>query len=268
MSPRLVHVYGDIYIQAYGLAIALGLLLFVMLLIYNPQRKALVNVDQFLSLVSWSIIVGIVSGRLMAIAIAWVQGTVQSQSLSEIIVHGSLSILGTVIGITLFIGCYLWINQLPVLKLLDLFALYAPLLQSMGRLGCFFAGCCYGSPTKLPWAITYHSPDSQAPLCVALHPSQLYSAFLLLLIFVVMYKTAHHFFKKPGMPTSLYFILIGSERCITDSFRGERTQLSSSTFWSLHQGIAWCIIGVGVVGFLYFGFKKNKALDKKLHESL
>jgi phosphatidylglycerol:prolipoprotein diacylglycerol transferase len=46
----------------------------------------------------------------------------------------------------------------------------------IGRIGCFLAGCCYGSPTTLPWAV--HFPSDHPSGGVGIHPVQLYdSAF-------------------------------------------------------------------------------------------
>ncbi len=42
---------------------------------------------------------------------------------------------------------------------------------AIGRLGCFVGGCCYGTPTTLPWGVVFSSVDS-----VARHPTQLYES--------------------------------------------------------------------------------------------
>lgn len=52
----------------------------------------------------------------------------------------------------------------------------------VGRLGCFLAGCCYGSSTELPWAV--HFPSSHPTHGAAVHPVQLYDAAFGLLAFV------------------------------------------------------------------------------------
>ena len=67
------------------------------------------------------------------------------------------------------------------------------------RVGCFFAGCCYGSRCDLPWAVTYGpgkpvfqkqvgfgliSPQASASLPV--HPTQLYSSLAALIVFGVL----------------------------------------------------------------------------------
>jgi len=59
----------------------------------------------------------------------------------------------------------------PLRELLDALAPSALLALGVGRIGCFLAGCCYGRPSVLPWAVVF--PDLGPP---ARHPLQLYSA--------------------------------------------------------------------------------------------
>ena len=83
------------------------------------------------------------------------------------------------------IGFGLWMRkhkELPWKKVLDWLAPAMALGHAIGRLGCFAAGCCHGLPTGVPWAVTFSDPESIAPLYLPLHPTQLYSAFLLTLL--------------------------------------------------------------------------------------
>lgn len=75
-------------------------------------------------------------------------------------------------------------------KWLDLFA---PILASgygLGRIACFFAGCCYGKPTDMPWCVRF-PPGSEAQQDACLHPVQLYSTaweFLVLVLLISLEK--------------------------------------------------------------------------------
>ena len=55
----------------------------------------------------------------------------------------------------------------------DLFAPYLALGYAFGRIGCFLNGCCFGTPTTLPWGVVFPGLD-----LVPRHPAQLYSALL------------------------------------------------------------------------------------------
>lgn len=69
----------------------------------------------------------------------------------------------------------------------DAFALAIPIGHAIGRVGCFFAGCCFGSPTTLPWAVRYPAGapvhavqtalgqiDAHAVTSLPVHPTPLY----------------------------------------------------------------------------------------------
>src|SRR5438046_9467699 len=64
-----------------------------------------------------------------------------------------------------------WVARRPLAELLDALAPAGILALAIGRLGCFLAGCCYGRPSELPWAVVF--PELGPP---ARHPLQLYSA--------------------------------------------------------------------------------------------
>lgn len=233
MSPTLIPIYGSIGIQSYGFCIAVGVLVVTMLALRDPRRKQLLTNDQFFSLLSWTIIAGAFGGWAMAVI------TEQPQTLEEVCSAG-LSILGTVIAIFLFLLWYLHRYKLPLLQILDLFGIYGALAQSFGRVGCFFAGCCYGLPTTLSWAVTYTDTDSYAPTCIPLHPSQLYSAGILFLIFLFMYCYLRHVLKKPGQLMSSYLLLISIERFCTDYFRTDH----GTGLIGVNQ---WIALGLGTV---------------------
>lgn len=60
----------------------------------------------------------------------------------------------------------------------DHFALALPAGEAVGRIGCFFNQCCYGTRCDLPWAVEQHG--------ALRHPAQLYSAITAALLFVTL----------------------------------------------------------------------------------
>ncbi len=53
----------------------------------------------------------------------------------------------------------------------DSFLIPVAVAIGIGRIGCFFGGCCYGTETALPWGVIFSSVDS-----LPRHPTQLYEA--------------------------------------------------------------------------------------------
>jgi phosphatidylglycerol---prolipoprotein diacylglyceryl transferase len=64
----------------------------------------------------------------------------------------------------------------------DAFAVPVAAAVGIGRLGCFHAGCCYGTPTSLPWGVVFPNIDS-----LPRHPTQLYEAAFHLTAAVALY---------------------------------------------------------------------------------
>ncbi len=75
-----------------------------------------------------------------------------------------------------------------LLPYMDVGTCIGPLGLGIGRIGCFLGGCCYGAPTKLPWAVTYSDPRSQAAaiIGVPVHPTQLYMTVAMWTLFAFL----------------------------------------------------------------------------------
>jgi phosphatidylglycerol---prolipoprotein diacylglyceryl transferase len=115
-------------------------------------------------------------------------------------------------------------KQLPVWKVTDVFSPGIALGQSIGRLGCFAAGCCYGRPTHSFLGMVFTNPYSNqtvgVPLMIPLHPTQLYEAAANLLIFTVLWLKLR---KKnfDGQVFILYLTLYSIVRFTIEFFRGD-----------------------------------------------
>jgi phosphatidylglycerol:prolipoprotein diacylglycerol transferase len=102
----------------------------------------------------------------------------------------------------------------------DLFSPPIAIGLFFGRLGCFFAGCCYGKETSLPWGVLFSDSDSLAPLNVPLHPTQLYEAATSLAIFFFLkWKENRKTFE--GQIFWLFLLLYSSTRILVEMLRGD-----------------------------------------------
>jgi phosphatidylglycerol---prolipoprotein diacylglyceryl transferase len=161
-------------------------------------------------------------------------------------------ILAVAVGITLSHR-----QNLPVWKMADLFAPGIALGQSIGRLGCLAAGCCYGRPTTVPWGLIFTDPYSHetvgVPLMVRLHPTQIYEAVVSLIIFAVLWRWLRQK-RFDGQIFILYLVLYSGTRFLIEYFRGDPERgfvfggmLSTSQFISL--------LLMGVAAVLFFRLK-------------
>jgi len=164
--------------------------------------------------------------------------------------YGGFILAGISIALTLRI------KNLPVLKTLDVIAPIIPISQVFGRFGCFLAGCCQGTPSNLPWAVSF--PNGLFPESVGVHPTQLYEMFAYVGISTCLWKL-----RKKEMPNgakfSLYLILAGLERLIFEFYRLNPRVLFQLT---VPQIIAILTIGLGL--FIFINSRHEDAPWRKM----
>jgi len=103
---------------------------------------------------------------------------------------GGLTIMGGGVTTLFVFTAYCKYYRLNTGLLLDLFFGAFPAGIFFGRLGCFGFGCCYGKACDLPWAVTFPNLTPHVPR----HPTQIYSALTMVVIFLVLrwYRNRPH----------------------------------------------------------------------------
>lgn len=248
MSPILLHLWGPLSIHIYGFFIALGALAGIYCASHDKALKQFMSYDQLLTFVMYIIIAAVIGGRLL-FAIETFKDLESWIDFFKFWQPG-YSILGSV-SASLFLSImYLKAYYGHIFFILDRIALYVPLAQSIARLGCYFTGCCYGVTTTVWWAVVYTDHNNLAPLYTSLHPTQLYSALTLFILFICL-QVAQNFLKKPGQLVGIYLIGAGFERFLIDFLRADRTIIVS--FFSTAQIVAIILFPIGLF-FLYKDF--------------
>ncbi len=235
----IIPLYGSFSINTYGFFIVLGIIITSWLILADARRSALLSIDQYYAVLSRAIVGGFIGGRLLFTISNW-------QQLPTIwhffaFWEGGFSVLGGVMLLMGVIPWYLRSHKIPVLATLDLLCTYIPLLQGISRIGCFFAGCCYG--------IAWNSS--------CLHPTQLYSVGAFWLIFIFLYCAHKRLQKIPGQIFCWYLLLMGTERFVIDFWRGDREFVSAVPALSLAQLIALGMSSIGLTGLLYLLNKRR-----------
>jgi len=260
MSKTVIHIWGPLGIQSYGLFVVIGILVATWLFLKNPKTKSVISKETFNKVLIATIVSGIVGGRLLYIF----EDPQNLQSLIDIfkVWHGGLSSLGAIAAILLIVPLYLKKLKVPIIPFLDLIAIYAPLIYAIARIGCFFAGCCYGTQVNLPWAVTYTDITSSAPLGITLHPAQLYSSIASFCIFLLLYFVLSKKLQKPGQLLFAYLMLASLERFSIDLVRGDRTFFSSHGLLSKLSTSGWIsllIFFISLITLAVIPFKKTKS---------
>ncbi len=118
-----------------------------------------------------------------------------------------------------------WRHGLPIGRLLDAAAVPVPLAQAIGRVGCLFAGCCFGGRCAEPWGIIYYSQEAArrtgVPLGLSLHPTPIYEILWSLLIVLPLAAFATRRRRRPGEAALVYFAAYSLGRFFIEFWRGD-----------------------------------------------
>lgn len=106
-------------------------------------------------------------------------------------------------------------NNYSISVVMDIMAISTLIAHFFGRLGCFFAGCCYGKPTHYFFGINFPMTNGEKVI-----PTQLIEAISLLVIGVILFKSKESNFYK-GRIFLWYLILYAVVRFFLEFLRGD-----------------------------------------------
>lgn len=242
-------------IYSYGFFIACGAIAGSIYLAYQAKKQFGVKVDTIQMLVILIILGAVIGGKFFML---FEDPSRYLSHPSELVknFNNGFVFYGSLLFAIPIMLLFFRIHKLPALAMLDIMAATACLVHGFGRIGCFMAGCCYGTPHEGLFSVTFTDPVCAAePLNTALYPTQLYSslsifAILAIILFIGKRK------KFDGQLFMLYLMLYAIVRSVLELFRGDLERgflidglLSNSQFISL----------LVFIGALYFYIRlKNK----------
>lgn len=201
----------DTYVSMYFVAIITASVLLGLELGRNHYSTRSCSVLIFTALVA-----GFVGSKIYYVFQEWDQ-FIQNPWRICFAIAGSGWYGGFVLGFCM-VAMVLKVEKLPVLKTLDIMVPIVPLAEALGRLGCFFVGCCHGKPSHVPWAVAF--PNGLFPPNVKVHPTQLYESILSLGIFLLLWRLRKAEIRS-GTKIGLYLVLAGLVRFIIEFYRLE-----------------------------------------------
>ena len=250
MFPRIFHV-GSFSLPTYGLLVSLGVLIGLWVSVRNSEKQG-INAEHAWNFGILVVLSGILGAKILYIINDWGYYTAHP---GEIFSFGTLQAGGVFSGglIAAFAAAawYIRKNRMPALRTCDAFAPGLALGHSIGRIGCFAAGCCYGKPTSHFWGVTFNNPLAQTwvgtPLGVALEPTQLFeSAVELANFFILMWMLKRKRFD--GQVFGAYLFLYGVARYFLEFIRDDPGR--GSVFGGVMTGTQLISIGLVITGGL------------------
>jgi phosphatidylglycerol:prolipoprotein diacylglycerol transferase len=117
----------------------------------REARRVGEDPNKILDLCFYALVAAIVGSRILYVLVNW---SVFRHDPLEIlrIWHGGLVFYGGFVGAVVTAVWYITRHGLPFLKTLDIMGPSIAFGQFVGRIGCFFAGCCYGKACDLPYS--------------------------------------------------------------------------------------------------------------------
>lgn len=212
MHPKLttLHYHGGLWpIGSYGVLLVLALGFGAWLALRQGKRAGLEE-GALISGLALAVGGGFLGAFVLSIAVRFIQlGSLQAAIAQPgIVFFGALS--GGALALAAAARCF----ALPVGATLDAMLPALPVGHAIGRVGCFFGGCCYGAPSALPWAVRYPGET------IARHPWPLYEAAALCVLAIVFWgrAPAQH---VPGRRAVCYTLCYACLRLVLELLRGD-----------------------------------------------
>jgi len=181
MHPVLLQ-FGNFKVYSWGFMLAVAVIIAILGVGRIFEQKGY-NRDMVLDMVILMVVSGIAGGRIAYILVyEWGEflaapWTFFSPGFSGLIWYGGF--IGGLLAFTL----YIWRKNLSFWEMADMFAPYLALGYAVVRIGCFLNGCCYGIPTGTEFGVVFPVVDN-----LHRHPTQLYSSFLNVIIFIYLIR--------------------------------------------------------------------------------
>jgi phosphatidylglycerol:prolipoprotein diacylglycerol transferase len=250
MHPILFEV-GGFPIYTYGVLLAAAYLLGLQFALRRARQRGL-DPNKVMDLGIWIIVSALVGAKLLLLIVEWDTYSRSPAELLTLIRSAGAFYGGLIVAVAVALW-YLWRHRMPVWQVTDVFAPGIALGHVIGRIGCLFAGCCFGRPTSVPWAITFHDKYAEqnvgTPLGVPLHPTQLYEAGAELLILVALLATERKGHPFPGRTFWSYMLLYGISRFVIEFYRGDSR--GAIGMFSTSQFISLLIVPLSIAMLVY-----------------
>ena len=253
MHPIALQI-GSFAIRWYGVMAAVGFLLGSWVIFHNKEAAGLDD-DKCSGVLVTAMVAGIVGARIFYVVQFFDHYRNNLFSIVRVD-QGGLVFYGGFILSIISIAVYCKIYKIDFFRLLDFFTPAIAIAHACGRIGCFLNGCCFGSPSKGVFSVTYPAGSEaqmRYPGC-SVAPVQLFEAAENIVLFFVFYQLARK--TKRGVAVSCYFIAYGILRFINEYWRGDNPKIFG--LFTPAQIIGLILVPAGIASLIYFTRHESK----------
>lgn len=241
---------GPLKLNAYGLMIALGVILAVRIAGRGLERRGAGTVDDFSAVAMWAVPAGVVGARLYHVVTDWERF---SGNVGDIVKvwQGGLGIWG---GIALGVPVGMWSAHRRGLNVATVVTVAVPGIaaaQAVGRWGNWFNQELFGKPTDLPWAVRISESKTVAAGFApgtTFHPTFLYESMWCALLCLVLLYVNKRGLLRPGRVFWLYSAGYTAMRFFIEGLRIDRAHEAGGL--RLNQWVSIVVFAASLVLFV------------------
>jgi phosphatidylglycerol:prolipoprotein diacylglycerol transferase len=246
VGPLTIYSYGVLLAAAYLLGLGMAV---------RRARAAGLDGNRVLDLGIWVIIAALVGAKALLFVVDFEHFTSSWAEFTTLLRSGGVFYGGLIAAVVVCIY-QLRKHRLPLWQSGDLFAPGIALGYMVGRLGCLMAGCCYGRPTDVAWAVTFTDPAANfnvgTPLNTPLHPTQVYEALAGLVMLVALLVLERRWRQYPGRTFWTFVLMYSLSRFVIEFYRGDDRGLVFDVV-STSQAISIVLAPLSVFMLWYLG---------------
>lgn len=253
---------GPVELRAYGLMIAIGVLVAARIYGKRLERVGIATRDDASSILVWAIPAGVVGSRLYHVLTEWDRF---SDSLGDIpkIWKGGLGVPGGILLGTIVAVVVARRRNVAVAPMLWAAAPAIPVAQAIGRLGNWFNQELFGRPTTLPWGLEIDADKVAAggfEPGTLFHPTFLYESLWNLTLAFVLVRIGDRFLSRfPGRLLALYCVGYGIGRFWIEGLRIDAAKEGGGL--RLNQWMAVVLVVGGVGYFVWCRYRRVASTD-------
>ena len=268
MHPFLFELFG-FKVYAYGMTMVAAFIICLLMTVKN-RSKDLLSLQDIYNLCLLAMASLLFGPKLAELVTQTAQGTIAMSSVLTLLKFWepvSFSFLPVFLLAVILLFTYCRWKHIPILKVMDdlvPIAIFGVALQRC--FGCFMGGCCYGTPTNLPWGIVFPG-SSKAGIHfpgLNLHPTQLYYGMTALMIYFFLMRHRKHFkeHKKQGLQAGVVtgsgLIMLGLSYFVITFMRGDIPSRQIFFHLSISQYLSLALFATGLIIFLL----KKRTIEK------
>lgn len=248
---------GPLRLNAYGLMIAIGVIVAVRIAGRRAESREVGTVEDFSSIAMWAVPAGVIGGRAYHV-ITDVQRFRGNWAEAFMIWHGGLGIWG---GVALGVAVGFWRARVRGLDAWAILSCAAPAIaiaQAIGRWGNWWNQELFGRPTTLPWALRVSDSVALKAGEVAgttFHPTFLYESIGCVVLAGLLILVERRLDPAPGRLLAWYAAGYTALRFFIEGLRIDPAHSAGGL--RLNQWVSLAVFTLSV-GFLLFDARRSR----------